>query len=56
MRGYAVYELTPAPWGNDYRLICLRDSRADAEKVLDVLYKTDYSFSVYRVVEHNIKK
>ncbi len=51
MMGYAIYELTPAPWGDDYRFIVLRDRREDAEKVLSILNETDISFSVYRIVE-----
>lgn len=56
MKGYAIYELTPAPWGDDYRFICIRDDREGAQKVLDALYVTDYSFSVYVIVPHNLEK
>lgn len=56
MRGYVIYELTPAPWGDDYRFICMRERKEEAEKVLKVLYETDVSFSVYKIVEHNIKE
>ena len=52
MIGFAVYEITPAPWGNDYRFICIRETKERAEKVLDVLYGTDIGFSLYQIVEH----
>jgi len=52
MIGYAIYELTPAPWGDDYRFICIRETKEDAQKIIDVLYKTDINFSVYRIVKH----
>ena len=52
MIGFAIYELTPAPWGNDYRFICIRETRESAEKILWVLYTTDISFSVYEIVEY----
>lgn len=56
MKGYAIYELTPAPWGDDYRFICIRDNREDAQKVLDALYVTDYSFNCYEIVPYNLEK
>ncbi len=54
MKGYAIYELTPAPWGDDYRFICIRDNKEDAQKILDILYMTDYNFSFYEIVPYNI--
>lgn len=54
MLGYAIYELTPAPWGDDYRFICIRDNVKDAESVKVVLDQTDYSFSCYEIVSYNI--
>lgn len=54
MRGFAIYELTPAPWGNDYRFICIRDRKEEADKILKVLYETDVSFSVYKIIEHKL--
>lgn len=53
MNGYAVYEVTPAPWGYDYRFICLRETREQAYKVLEALYETDVAVtSVYKIVKH----
>lgn len=52
MIGYAIYELTPAPWGDDYRFICIRDRLEDAEKILKVLNETDISWSCYKIIEH----
>ena len=49
---YAVYELTPAPWGDNYRFIAMRDTREDAEKIWKVLEETDENFGVYKIVEH----
>lgn len=54
LKGYAIYELTPAPWGDDYRFICIRDNVEDAESVKAVLDQTDYSFSVYEIVALNL--
>ena len=51
MFGFAIYELTPAPWGDDYRFIVIRDTKEDAEKILAILYSTDISFSVYKIIE-----
>lgn len=51
MIGWAIYELTPAPWGDDYRFVVIRDTEKDANEIMNLLYKTDFSFSVYRIVE-----
>jgi hypothetical protein len=51
MIGWAIYELTPAPWGDDYRFIVIRDTEKAANEILDLLDETDYSFSVYKIVE-----
>ena len=56
MIGWAVYELTPAPWGDDYRFICIRDEKKLAEQVLDILDETDFSFSVYKIIGHNLEQ
>lgn len=56
MAGYAVYELTPAPWGDDYRFICIRDTIEGAKAVMAVLDKTDYDFSVYKIVKYERTK
>ena len=54
MKGYAVYELTPAPWGLDYRYIVMRDERRLAEEILEVLKKTDYNCSTYKIIEFDL--
>lgn len=51
MIGWAIYELTPAPWGDDYRFIVIRDTEKAAEIILDVLNKTNFGFSVYKIIE-----
>ena len=56
MNGYAIYELTPAPWGDDYRFLCIRDNLGDTKEILDALNNTDFDFSVYKIVEFNLEK
>lgn len=51
MIGWAIYELTPAPWGEDYRFIVIRDTEEAADEILNLLNKTEYSFSTYKIVE-----
>jgi len=51
MKGYAIYELTPAPWGDDYRFIQAFDTKEDADEVLAVLNSVNCNFHVYRIVE-----
>jgi len=51
MIGYAIYELTPAPWGDDYRFICIREYKEDAQKIINILYETDIlCVSIYKIV------
>lgn len=48
---YAVYELTPAPWGDDYRFIMQYDNRYDAEILVKCLNALSANFEVYKIVE-----
>lgn len=48
---FAIHKLTPAPWGNDYRLIETFDTRADAEVVLAALESVNISFNCYQIVD-----
>ena len=50
MKYYTIYELTPAPWGDDYRYIKTFDRYGDAEKVLKVLESVNIDFSVYKII------
>jgi len=52
MIGYAIYELTPAPWGDDYRFICIRETKFDAQIILDSLNLTSINFEVYKIVKY----
>lgn len=47
----AIYELTPAPWGDDYRLVAQFDTKEDAEKVLASLESVNVNFSVYKIID-----
>lgn len=51
MIGWAIYELTPAPWGDNYRFIVIRDNLGDAKEILDALNNTNFDLSVYKIVE-----
>lgn len=47
---YAIYELTPAPWGDRHRYIKAFDTRKDAEYVLKALESVNTDYSVYRIM------
>lgn len=51
MVGYAIYSLTPAPWGDNYRLVEIFDTKRDAEDVLKSLEKVNIFYKVYKIVE-----
>lgn len=53
MKCYAIYELTPAPWGDDYRYIKAFDRKEDAEKVLAALESVNIDFSLYKIIEYD---
>ena len=48
---YALYELTPAPWGDSYRYVKGFDRKEDAEKVLKTLEEVNIDFSLYKIIE-----
>ena len=48
---YVIYELTPAPWGDDYRYVQAFDRKEDAEYVLKALEKVNIDFSLYKIIE-----
>lgn len=47
---YTIYELTPAPWGDDYRVVKVFDRVEDAEAVLEALEKVNIDFSYYKII------
>ena len=48
---YTVYELTPAPWGDDYRFIAQYDNVDSAEILVRCLISLSINFEVYKIVE-----
>lgn len=48
---FVIYELTPAPWGDDYRIVKGFCCKEDAESVLRALERVNIDFSVYKIVE-----
>jgi len=48
---YSIYSLTPAPWGDAYRLVETFDTKEDAEKVLATLESVNILFNCYKIVE-----
>lgn len=48
---YSIHELTPAPWGDDYRLVGFFNTKEDAEIVLKALESVNIDFSVYKIID-----
>lgn len=46
---YAIYSLTPAPWGDDYRLVEMFENLKDAEEVLECLESVNVSMNLYKI-------
>jgi len=46
-----IYSINPAPWGDDYRLVELFDTKAGAEKVLEVLESVNIYYNEYKIVD-----
>lgn len=51
---YAIYELTPAPWGDAHRHIQTFDTKKDAEHVLSALEKVNIDFNLYKIVKYEV--
>ena len=47
----SIYSLTPAPWGDDYRLVESFDNWEDATTVLKSLELVNINFNVYKMVD-----
>lgn len=47
---YCIYKITPAPWGDDYRLVDTFDTEEDAQKVLNCLESVNVSFNYYKTI------
>lgn len=50
---YAIYSLTPAPWGDSYRYVEGFEWREDAEKVMKCLNSVNINFNLYVIVNMN---
>lgn len=48
---FAIYSLTPAPWGDSYRFVEGFDWKDDAEKVMYCLNSVNISFNLYVIVD-----
>lgn len=48
---FAIYELTPSPNGDDKRLVVIRESKGDCEKILTALEKNNINFDCYVIKE-----
>jgi hypothetical protein len=46
---FTIHELTPAPWGDNYRLVASFETREDAESVLHALEKVNILFNTYKI-------
>lgn len=58
---YLIYEVTPIPQGNTYRLIVARDTYEDIMMVYTVLKETDINYSLYEIWDtlgkrHKVKR
>ena len=53
---YAIYEIIPAPGGDNERLIVIRDTKEFIEKVFKVLEETNINFDYYKIKELKWRK
>jgi hypothetical protein len=49
----SIYSLTPAPWGDQYRLVESFETWEQATEVLKALEKVNISFNLYKLVDWN---
>ena len=48
---FGVYSLTPAPWGDDFRLVEMYDNRKSAVDLIKVLEENNILFYKYKIIE-----
>ena len=48
---FAIYSLSPASWGDDYRYIEGFDTKDDAKMILAALESVNTVFNVYKIIE-----
>lgn len=46
---WSIHELTPAPYGDNYRLVEWFATEEHAKKVLKVLESVNYEYKVYKI-------
>ena len=50
-KGIAIYELTPMPFGDEYRLVETFENWEDATTVLKALESVNINFNLYKLVD-----
>jgi len=50
---FSIYSLSPAPWGDSYRLVEMFDTEDDAKEVLASLEKVNILFNCYKIVQED---
>jgi hypothetical protein len=54
---FTIEEITPAPWGYNYRHVASFDRKEDAEEVLTVLHRvTAYNWDIYKIFDWSTPK
>ena len=48
---FAIYSVSPAPWGDEHRAVEFFDTKDDALKVLSVLEEVNVNYNLYEIVE-----
>jgi hypothetical protein len=48
---FAIHSITPAPWGDAYRLVETFETKEQAEIVLKALESVNISFNCYQIVD-----
>ena len=52
----ALYSLTPATWGDNYRLVESFDNREDATTVLKALESVNISWNLYKLIDMSVPR
>jgi len=48
---FTIYEVVPAPYGDDYRPIITRDRLEDTIDIAKFLEKTNINFELYQIID-----
>ena len=51
MKQYAIYSISPAPWGDNYRLVESFETIEDTIRIREALEEVNINCNTYKIIE-----